>query len=349
MDHPSYEQVMLDVDRCAGRLEHIRQCYLHRTDDDEPPEIEDEGLEDEQREMERLSSADEQSDDDGDINPSTHDQTPMDISNCDSKRIRTTRDLQYQKKLKKKLARLIVNLLIKKPNLHYYQGFHDVCLTYMTIYGEEEAQIKLEHDIDTHFSIFMRPTMRETQEFLELIPVILGLHDKRTQIFLEQTEVGTIFALSWVITWFSHVIPNEHDVESIFTHLRGISDPHLILYLCAEVVLYKKDELLQLEPEMSIIHHFLCQVPRKEKLPIDELIVRACTSFQRWPPEFVKQKLEQYRRDRLRLHSYNLVRSLTQSFLPLITSLVTSPRSRTAIVLFVVASAIALQYDRWIK
>ena len=37
------------------------------------------------------------------------------------------------------------------------------------------------------------------------------LHD-----FLDASEVGTIFALPWLITWFSHVLPNYQDVVRLF-------------------------------------------------------------------------------------------------------------------------------------
>lgn len=335
-NHPHYQQVLLDVNRCAGRLEHIRQCYHHRTDEDnEPPE----DL------TQELESQKDVSDDDESICESETVKSNITASLDDNaKSSRIVKDLQYQRKLKKKLAKLIVRLLIKKGDLHYYQGFHDVCLTYMTLYGETEALEKLDQIIDTHFRAFMQPTMKETQEFLELIPMIIGLRDGRILDFLDEAEVGTIFALSWVLTWFSHVIPNERDVEKIFTYLEKNKDPHLILYLSAEIVLHKKEQLLKLEPEMSSVHHFLCQVPRKEKLPIDELLERASAAIERWPPDIVKTKLVHYRRERTQLQNYNLIKVLAQQF----TSIVTS-NSRTALVVFVVASALAFQFDRWMR
>lgn len=290
--HSSYEQVMLDVNRCAGRIAHIRQRHWHRGDHGEPSEDITEPFE--------------------------------------------------------KLARLIVRLLIKKPELHYYQGFHDVCLTYMTLHGDAGALAKLDRLIDTHFSTFMQPTMNETQEFLALIPIIIGLKDKKLQNYLEKAEVGTIFALSWVITWFSHVIPNECDVETIFSQLESTNDPHLVLYLCAEIVLHKREKLLELEPEMSTVHHFLCQVPRKEKLPIGELLSEAKASFNKWPPELVKERLSQHRA-RLQVQNYNLIKNFAKHFIPTVTSYVSSPNSRRAIMVLVVASALALQFDRWIR
>lgn len=337
--HPSYEQVLLDVNRCAGRLEHIRQCYLHRTDDDnEPPEDLTEEIE--------LDKATNESC--GGLSPSEPSENSVDIKNDEKDKLRRIgEDLQYQRKLKRRLAKLIVRLLIKKPDLHYYQGFHDVCLTYMTIYGETYAFYRLDRIVDSHFSTFMQPTMNETQELLALIPIIIGLGDSKVQDFLEKAEVGVIFALSWVITWFSHVIPNERDVETIFSYLEE-NDPHLILYLCSVIVLYKRDGLLSLEPEMSTVHHFLCQVPRKEQLPINLLLRRAFESMEKWPPESIKQKLDEHRRDKLQLHNQNLISTIAHRLVPSLVCMVTA-NSRTAIIVFVVASALALQYDRWIR
>lgn len=282
--HPSYEQVVLDVDRCSGRLQNVPKYNSH---------------------------------------PNSN-------------------------RLKDKLTKLIVTLLIKKPGLHYYQGFHDVCLTYMAIYGYQLALKKMEKLIDSHFSIFMQPTMNETQEFLALIPIIIGLHDVKLQDFLEQAEVGTIFALSWVITWFSHVLANESDIETIFNYLEQSEDAHLILYLCAEIVIYKKDELLKLDPEMSTVHHFLSQIPRQQELPLDELMIKASQTFKKWPPDLLKRKLDNHRRAKLRIHNYNLVTNMAHRFVPTLMNVVTS-NSRTALIVLVVASALVFQYDRWLK
>lgn len=282
--HKIHEQVMLDVNRCAGRLERMRQVYFHRKDDDEPPEDLTRELE-----LQRIASisgksiedlTDGEGDDKNLFNDDDENQFQLDSS--------LVEDLRNQRKLKRKLAKLIVDLLEKNPQLHYYQGFHDVCLTYMTMLGHSNAFPKLCKLIDSHFSTFMQPTMEETRVYLDLLPILIGLQDKELEQFLENAEVGTIFALSWVITWFSHVIPNDHDVEKIFRFLE-IQDPHMVIYLSATIVLYKRESLLQMEPEMSTIHHFLCQIPRKEKLPIDKLIDQAKQAFKEWPPDILKE------------------------------------------------------------
>ena len=41
--------------------------------------------------------------------------------------------------LQDQLTRLIIRILGKHPNLHYYQGYHDVAITFLLVVGEEMA------------------------------------------------------------------------------------------------------------------------------------------------------------------------------------------------------------------
>lgn len=356
--HSSYQQVMLDVNRCAGRLEKMRQVYFHRTDD----YVSSEDLTRESPSPESIPN--HVRDDDDSMNP--HD------VHSDNQSM-TSQDFRSQRDLRKKLAKLIVRLLIKNPQLHYYQGFHDVCLTYMIRLGDEKkAEEKLDGMIKTHFYVYMQPTMNETQEYLALVPVIIGLMDEKVQEFLEKAEVGTIFALSWVITWFSHVIPIEGDVEKIYRFLED-EDSHMILYLSAAMVIHKKDKILNLEPEMSIVHHSLTQLPKKEKFSLETIFSEAKIAFETWPPDYVKKKLEDDRRLRMyKVHNFQLMRRLADRlFEPYWGRIVAShPRAmtifrtitnqlgpfantfaatnpRVAILVMVIASAFVFQYDRW--
>ena len=63
-----------------------------------------------------------------------------------------------------------------------------------------------------------------------------GNHDLYRQIqkrspevhdFLEQCEVGTIFALPWMITWFGHVLPDYEDVVRLYDFFLSKVSEHL--------------------------------------------------------------------------------------------------------------------------
>ena len=45
--------------------------------------------------------------------------------------------------------------------------------------------------------------------------------------FLEQCEVGTIFALPWMITWFGHVLPDYEDVVRLYDFFLSKVSEHL--------------------------------------------------------------------------------------------------------------------------
>ena len=91
----------------------------------------------------------------------------------------------------------------------------------------------------SHLKEFMAPTMDKTTYLLHymypLVNILLNLkketflpgfyqefchqiqrRNPEVHDFLEQCEVGTIFALPWMITWFGHVLPDYEDVVRLY-------------------------------------------------------------------------------------------------------------------------------------
>lgn len=65
-------------------------------------------------------------------------------------------------KLQDQLTRLIVRVLLKHPELHYYQGYHDVAITFLLVVGEEMGYHIMERLSTSHLKDFMAPTMERT-------------------------------------------------------------------------------------------------------------------------------------------------------------------------------------------
>ena len=57
--------------------------------------------------------------------------------------------------------------------------------------------------------------------------------------YLLKAELGTIFALPWLITWFGHVLPDYGDVVRLYDFFMA-QPPLMPVYLAAAIVLYKK-------------------------------------------------------------------------------------------------------------
>lgn len=134
----------------------------------------------------------------------------------------------------------------------------------------------------TSLSVFMEPTMESTVEILNYISPIVGKFSPRLHDHLEKAEVSSVFCLSWLITWFGHVLSNYNQIVRLYDFFL-VSHPLMPIYLAAAVVLHQQDQVLALEPDMAIIHHFLSNVP--DDLPFEQLITKAVVIFNDYPPE----------------------------------------------------------------
>lgn len=138
----------------------------------------------------------------------------------------------------------------------------------------------------------MCPTMEKTSKMLNfLIPIVRKSNGELAQ-FLEECHVGTIFALSWLITWFSHVLPDGKQILRLYDFFL-VSHPLMPVYLAAQIVLFQSDDILSNECDMATVHHFLSKLP--PNLPIEQLISDAGDLFLQFPPESLgKEALRHY-------------------------------------------------------
>lgn len=139
--------------------------------------------------------------------------------------------------------------------------------------------------------------MDKTSDLMDIIPIIVKHEDQELSQHLERSEVGTIFALSWVITWFSHVLPTYEDVARLFDFFVA-SHSLMPLYLTAALVLYKQNNILSIDCDMPSIHQFLTRVPETEELPIESLIKSSLDLFDRYPPNQMIKEQQSLKKDR---------------------------------------------------
>jgi hypothetical protein len=93
--------------------------------------------------------------------------------------------------------------------------------------------------------------------------------------FLRASEAPPFFALSWLLTWFSHVIEDVDLAANMFDYFLA-SHVAMPIYLIAAVVAYGGSRgLLSLSCEMSAVHHFFSSLPSKTRLPYRDLLIVA--------------------------------------------------------------------------
>ncbi len=85
-------------------------------------------------------------------------------------------------KLQNELIDLIMRILVKHKNLHYYQGYHDICLTFLLVTGVEESLQLLETLTLSHLTCFMEPNMESTLKLLfNILPLVDMINPKMAE------------------------------------------------------------------------------------------------------------------------------------------------------------------------
>ncbi|KPP72088.1 TBC1 domain family member 20-like [Scleropages formosus] len=178
--------------------------------------------------------------------------------------------------LQEELIDIILHVLQRNPQLHYYQGYHDIVVTFLLVVGERLATILVEKLSTHHLRDFMDPTMDNTKHILNYLMPIIDRVNPEVHDFMQQAEVGTIFALSWLITWFGHVLSDFRHVVRLYDFFLACH-PLMPIYFAAVIVLYREEEVLECECDMASVHHLLSQIP--QDLPYELLISRAGDLF----------------------------------------------------------------------
>lgn len=204
--------------------------------------------------------------------------------------------------LRKKQKRLgnFLNLTLLKTyedgdgdKLCYYQGYHDVASIFLCTLGGSAsatgttsmgdpasvaaiasavgldlpravlAQISFSHFRDAMQSNFMQ---LQTAIKLLLMPLICYF-DPEMHDFLYACEMEPYFALSWIITWFSHDIRDTALVKRIFDAFI-VSHPLLPIYATVAMVChhYNRAEVLNVECDFSTVHSTLANLPKNSSM-----------------------------------------------------------------------------------
>ncbi|NXI81295.1 TBC20 protein, partial [Rhipidura dahli] len=183
--------------------------------------------------------------------------------------------------LQEELIDIILHVLERNPQLHYYQGYHDIVVTFLLVVGDRLATALVEKLSTHHLRDFMEPTMDNTKHILNYLMSIIDQVNPEVHDFMQSAEVGTIFALSWLITWFGHVLSDFRHVVRLYDFFLACH-PLMPIYFAAVIVLHREQEVLDCECDMASVHHLLSQIP--QDLPYESLISRAGDLFVQFPP-----------------------------------------------------------------
>jgi Rab-GTPase-TBC domain len=182
---------------------------------------------------------------------------------------------------------------VEKDNtLRYYQGYHDVaCIILSTLGGSSPVRLRPSENnsnlegvavatglempaavllqiSQSHFRDCMRANFLQLQTALRLtlLPLI-AYFDPEIHDFLAACETEPFFALSWVITWFSHNIRDTELVKRLFDFF-VVSHPLMPIYVSVAMVCHplNREDILQTECDFSLVHQALSALPRNSSM-----------------------------------------------------------------------------------
>ncbi|XP_049822506.1 TBC1 domain family member 20 isoform X2 [Aethina tumida] len=196
--------------------------------------------------------------------------------------------------LQDQLTVLILRVIIKYPHLRYYQGYHDVAVTFLLVVGEAVAFRIMEKLSTHHLRECMEPTMEKTDYRLNYIYSLLKEADKDLHDFMDRAEVGTMFALPWYLTWFGHSLNQYRDVVRLYDYFLA-SPPLMPLYVATALVIHRRQEVFDAGCDMASVHVVLSQIP--DNLDFEEILVQASKYYKNYPPDtlegYVKKRIHE--------------------------------------------------------
>lgn len=118
-------------------------------------------------------------------NHSEYEQVVLDV-NRSLKRFPPGIPYKQRLALQDQLTVLILRVIIKYPHLRYYQGYHDVAITFLLVVGEALAFSIMERLSTDHLRECMEPTMEKTSYRLTYIYPLLSRVDPKLYEFMDR-------------------------------------------------------------------------------------------------------------------------------------------------------------------
>ncbi|KAF8155688.1 rab-GTPase-TBC domain-containing protein [Crassisporium funariophilum] len=160
------------------------------------------------------------------------------------------------------LHELLVSLFRKRPRLSYFQGYHDIVTVFFLTLPQELQLMCIEklslHRVRDSMGAGLEPVLG----LLRVTKNLLRLADPEYAEVLEQSSPLPFYALSNLLTLFSHDTPTLPLIQHVFDYLL-CRPPIAAVYLATTIILSRKVEVLRLleEEEEGMVHSLLSSLP----------------------------------------------------------------------------------------
>ncbi|KZP28572.1 hypothetical protein FIBSPDRAFT_947404 [Athelia psychrophila] len=170
--------------------------------------------------------------------------------------------MQRRHELQAELDDLLVTLFRQHRQLSYFQGYHDI-ITVLFLTLPPALRLPCAEKLSLHR---VRDSMGSTLEpvlgLLRVLKSLLRIADPSFAALLERNTPLPYYALSNLLTLFSHDVPTLPLIQHVFDYLLS-RPPICVVYLGAAILLARKQEVERLEEEgeEGMVHSLLSGLP----------------------------------------------------------------------------------------
>ncbi|KAJ2793917.1 GTPase-activating protein gyp8, partial [Coemansia helicoidea] len=159
------------------------------------------------------------------------------------------------------LSQVVSGVLRSYPWLSYYQGFHELAMTFLCVFGSPRPAVEAAKMAALFFvRDAMGSSLDHVMQQLDLLYVLLEAACPRVHALLAALDVPPFFAISWVLTWFAHDVESFADVCRLFDHLI-VSPPLQVVHVAAALIRLREAEVLACERDFAAVHTALAALP----------------------------------------------------------------------------------------
>jgi hypothetical protein len=188
----------------------------------------------------------------------------------------------------------VIHAVLYKHGLSYYQGYHDLLgVLVLVLSGNERLCLAAAERLSLDYlSDAMQPSFDRLLPTLNLLLPLLHQVDPDLGSLIDSAGIGPLFALPWVITWFSHDLKDLAVAARVFDACICCHESFSI-YLCAAVVRHRREALLSLGGcDAEAVLQQLVRIPKDHDLPFDTIICDAAEMMEALPPHRLAALIE---------------------------------------------------------
>ncbi|KAI8048042.1 rab-GTPase-TBC domain-containing protein [Gilbertella persicaria] len=165
---------------------------------------------------------------------------------------------------------MIVEILWRNPSLKYYQGFHDICTCFLLVLGKKAAIPAAENVALFFIRDAMLDSFEPVSKQLRLMSSLIEYEDPSLTLYMEKANVMPYYALSWILTWFSHDFEDYDKVIRLFD-LFISSQAFMPVFIASAIILLRRHEILMAEKDS--VHSLVTRIP--QDIDIEHIIEKA--------------------------------------------------------------------------